>query len=797
MKMKTLLTIVCAITGALCLAIAPTRLSATVSAQETPAENVVFSRDNYYTLETVLDEMPKSFETWIQLSPSQLTAGGTIFGNIDANVHVAGSYASLSTNAISLEIDAKGRPKLYHKDNNGDLTTVIFGKVDVRSENFVHLAVTVDNGTAYCYLNGELKDRAEFQTQEFLSSYCFAVGNDYREKRDNYFKGQIKSLAVYADGRTAEEIAKAKLAVDVEDEDLIVAYDLEGKNGAEHIEDLSKNDNDLTRKWLFADAIEGQDDCEYSMMILGDTQALCYFRQGQDTPEGENGSYNDLYDYIVENAQSQKVVHVAQLGDLTQEAGTGTAKDEWTYVKNNYEKMNNLYENTGITYSVLAGNHEYHGGGITGYHETFGGSENPYAKQYFSSSNPETALCTAHKFSVGQLNYLFISISWMATQEDIAWADELIANHPYHNVIIATHAFRNVRGAQSNLYKETNSTYVNDGDYNWITGNIQGTLDENNEIDGLEDLVKRYPNVVLTLNGHHPTTAIENFVSYGEHGNKITHLVIDPTYFEGEHATATVPHFSEGAGMIAYLRFFDGGRRLGVSWYSAVKEQYYNSDSVYTLDIPVVEGRKVNVNVIGDGGTATVSQSETLNEPVRVNFNPESNYKIAKVMLDGLDVTKNVINNVYTIEQTQGYFNVAVEFTKKAYALSLENDDKKGNVVYDTGNALLTEGQEITVMITPNSGWKIANVTLNGNVLTANENGTYTIVKTAITDLLNVEYEQVNVAAIVEEIETTSPPIVVTEKESVVGTVVLAMTISFIVSLGVGIAIFIGHKSKD
>ena len=719
-------------------------------AEEAEAENVAFGKNNYYVAEEVFEEMPKTFEAWLQLDKSHSSAGGTIFGNIDANVHVAGSYTTLSTNAISVEIDTKGRPKLYHKDNNGDLATAIFSKVDVRDEEFVHLAITRDEDTAYCYLNGELMDKAEFITEDFVSAYRFAVGNDFRESRANYFKGQIKSLAVYSDERTSAEILADKIAVDTDDENLMAAYDLAGKNGAEVIEDISANNNDLTREWLFADEII-EDDYDYSMMVLGDTQALLYFRQCQDTADGANGSFNDLYDYIVANAADQKVQHIAHLGDITQKAGSDAdVSDEWTYVKSNYEKLDTLYEETGITYSVLAGNHDYQGGGITGYYDIFGNTvdetsgeivESAYAAQYEYAYDAMTALSTAHTFTAGGLNYLLVSISWLATAEEIAWADGIIAAHPYHNVIVMSHGYVNAKGNLTSL-----SSYIDEanGDYNWITA--------------LDTLVKKHSNVVLTLNGHHPTTAIENFISYGVNGNKITNLVIDPTYFDGEHKTATVPNFSEGAGMIAYLRFSDGGKKVGLSWYSAINGQYYNSESAYSIELPVVKQQELSVNVKGTGGSAVASSTTLSNEPITVNFTPEAHHQLTKVTLNGVDVTANVINNTYTVTETEGYAVLLAEFSPMSCYLTTQNDGQKGEITYLTQEFPTLAGGTIEFTITPRSGWKVASVTFNGETV-APENGIYTIITKDVADTLSIAYEEVIVESIVieQEVEGSKP----------------------------------------
>ena len=724
-----------------CFAVAPVCLASSAAGSDLSSdsftdnnwwltENIKWNKTELYEMETVFEEMPKSFETWIQIDPNYTAKGGVIFGNIDANKRPSSSsYTNVSTNAISFQIDQLGRPMLYHKDDSGEIVSAIFNNVDVRSNDFVHLAITRSADTAYCYLNGELKESASFVIDDFISAYPFAVGNDYREARGEYFKGQIKSLAVFSDERTGEEIASDKERVDLTDNDLMVAYNLERMNGADNIEDLSKNDNDLVRTWLLADKIV-EDDYDYSMMVLGDTQALLYYRQCQDTAEPD--SFNRLYDYIVDNAEKEKVEHIFHLGDITQKAGlSSNASDEFDYVKSNYAKLDALYEETGITYSVIGGNHDFSDGKATKYIETFGGEENAYSKQYFASSDPETALTTAHKFSVGELDYLLVNISFWATADDIAWADELIAAHPYHNVIISTHAYVNQNGNLSGLtsYNVDESA----GDYHWIKG--------------VDALVRKHENVVLTLNGHTPTTQVESFTIYGDHGNKVTQMVIDPTYYDGESSSISIPHIGkQGAGLIAYLRFSDGGKKVSVSWYSAIREQYYNSKSVYTVELATIARQQpgeLGLKVKGVGGSATASSTALTGEPITVTFIPEPNYYLSKVTLNGNDITKQVVDNVYTLTGAEDGTVIVAEFALTKYPVTIRNDNEKGRILFLTDASTFAQGVTVRFTVTSRSGWKTVKVCFNGEELTRNERGEYSLTITETENILSVEYEEV------------------------------------------------------
>ncbi len=796
--MRKLATIICAITGALCLAIAPTRLSAFANADGVvdgispdtfeeekwfePKEDITFSKNDLYVMEQPLDAMPKTLETTIQLDETQMGKGGVIFSNVDANAHGAGSYTAKSSNAMSLEIDTKGRPKLYHKDDIGTLTAVIF-ETDVRSAEFVHLAVTMDGENANCYVNGELIQTQSFVINDAVSAYPFVVGADYAEKRDTYFKGKIRSLAVYADARTGLEIASDVSTTDFTDENLLVYYDLKGKSGRESIQDKSANENDLLKKWLFSEEIK-QGEYDYSMMVLGDTQGMNY---------GEyRGDMSAIYDYIVANAEAQKVVHVAHLGDICQKAGA----DEFERAKTEYKKL----DEAEIRYSVVAGNHDFSNKQSVRWNSVFGANATDgvaYAEQYFSTSNPETNLCTAHMFSAGDLDYLLVTISFYATESDIAWADEIIASHPYHNVIISTHAYRNANGVSS--VSNVSSNYLADGAYNWVGGFYKGTEDTENEIDGLEDLVKRHENIVLTLNGHHPTRKIEYFETIGNHGNKVVNLVIDPTYFDGEKSFVT--HFSGGAGMIANLLFSNGGKTVNVNWYSTVQQKYYNFDSAYSFELETVDRKAVNVSVRGEGGNASYAYTNNTEKPLKITLTPQAGYRVSKLIFNGENVTKDLQNNEYFVVDTLGDLNFITEFSKILYKIRVTSDANQGLVENVTGVDSVGLNESVQYTVTPKSGWKIESVTFNGQALEKNAHDTYTVTAVDGENEFAVSYVKVEVEAQAPKPEntpsdTTPEPL---EKENGNGVTALfiALGVGFAVAFGTGIALVLRRKKDE
>ncbi len=173
---------------------------------------------NTYTLGEAAEQIgtlsasPMTFEAVVQLPKSHTTRGGVIFGNYDGG----------SGNQINLEIYTSGRPRLYFK-SNGSAYTYIF-KADIRSDNPVHIALTVDGNTAKLYVDGVLKETATMSRAMPEITEGFCVGGDNRPANEQYFQGGIYAVNIFSDVRTAEEIALDRILVTPDTEDLLYSF---------------------------------------------------------------------------------------------------------------------------------------------------------------------------------------------------------------------------------------------------------------------------------------------------------------------------------------------------------------------------------------------------------------------------------------------------------------------------------------------------------------------------------------------------------------------------------------------
>lgn len=194
--------------------------------------------DEIYKLENVPDKNPLTFEAEIYFpqNTSNSSRGGVIIGNYGAGGR-----------CINLEIYTNGNPRLYWVSPEGTAVNAVFNNVNVYNGQWTHLAVVVDitGDQAHCYVNGELAQTLSFvDASDVVCFKTFFVGGDYRSENAQYFKGRIKSLAIYSDMRTAQEIQSDMTALDKSD--LIIAYDFKNINetSPSKFTDLSDNQND-------------------------------------------------------------------------------------------------------------------------------------------------------------------------------------------------------------------------------------------------------------------------------------------------------------------------------------------------------------------------------------------------------------------------------------------------------------------------------------------------------------------------------------------------------------------------
>ncbi len=167
-----------------------------------------FTADNAIALEPLV-AAPHTIEATVQVLETQVSRAGVIVGNYDVGTR----------NTLSLEIYSYGQVRLYLSNESGKTESCIFDP-DIRGNDKVHIAVTIENTTASLYLNGQFiqSKSLSFAPEGALENY--KIGGDNRLGNQFYFKGLIYNVAMFSDVRTAEEIATDATYI-FEDENLL------------------------------------------------------------------------------------------------------------------------------------------------------------------------------------------------------------------------------------------------------------------------------------------------------------------------------------------------------------------------------------------------------------------------------------------------------------------------------------------------------------------------------------------------------------------------------------------------
>ena len=553
------------------------------------SDGVSFTYKDAYKVTKKLASAPHTYEAWIKVSKDLASSkrAGVILGN----------YSSSTTNSLSFEIHKNGNPRIYYKPKDKDATEHIFTDVDVRTGDWLHLAITVDReaGTVNCYVNGQLKSSVAKTLYDINFSSAPMIGGDPRANNTCSFLGNIRSVALYDDARTAEEIAAD--FNDYSNNSLLAAWNLSAQPVGTVYPDLSGNGYDVryTKTWIDPEEAEPVGDYAYSFAIIGDTQTVSY-----SAPD----KLGDIYDWIVANKESQNIQYVMHMGDFTEK----DADSEWSNNLTQISKLNGV-----VPYSLVRGNHDST--------EKFNATFNTDAyKNSFDGQYDSKLENTYRKIKVGKINYLIFTLDIGAGDDVLNWASEIIEAHPDYNVIITTHVY---------LYSDGTTHDAND---TYPATKYGG---ENNGEDIWQKLVSKHDNIVLAACGHISSDTIQTTQVLGDKGNVVTHMLVDPQTIDKEQGSS---------GMVAMLYFSEDGKDVTVRYYSTIRDQYFQTDNFYSFEMNVIEAdySMGDVNLDGyvtsaDFNTATLylagSISLTDEQLAKIDVNASGNIDSTDVLV--------------------------------------------------------------------------------------------------------------------------------------------------------------------
>ena len=150
----------------------------------------------------------------------------------------------------------------------------------------------------------------------------------------------------------------------------------------------------------------------------------------------------------------------------------------------------------------------------------------------------------------------------------------------------------------------------------------------------------------------------------------------------------------------------------------------------------------------GEGGGITPTGSVTVDEGADQTFTitPSEGYEIADVVVDGVSVT--VTNNSYIFTDVQADHTISVNFREtggepepepETYTITASAGE--GGSISPSGSVTVNEGEDQTFTITPNEGYEIAEVLVDGVSVTVTDNS-YTFTGVQANHTISVTFQK-------------------------------------------------------
>lgn len=527
---------------------------ATSSTEEEMTGLSGFSTEKFaYNVTQYFPTAPVTFEAWIKV-PANMpnnTRGGVIFGN----------YCQGNTKNIDYELVENGRLKYGVNRSANSESSVDFAVTfnhDFRTGEWTHLAVVRNtaNKTLSLYVNGVLEQTVADSDYNADSYSTYRVGfnrANWTTKRP--FQGEIHSVAVYGDVRTAEEVAADMNAVNASDADLYGYWDLTGVQTPAPVKDLSANGADLEYiqldTWYEADY--DMTDGDYTMIVLPDTQRIT-----KNAPEDAAA----MMEWIADNADALNLKFVMHMGDFTD---GGNQLSEFG-IASNYMS---ILDEAGIPWSMVPGNHDYDDelastDNLVNFNDAF-----PYSKysrnEWFGGSFQMGSMENSYYKIEAEdgIKYLIFGLEFAPRAAVMSWVERVIAANPDYRVIVTTHYYLDNDGFR---FTENSYGYAKAADYTGMTG------------EEMWEILRKYGNVNMVFGGHIITDDLVYRVDQGDNGNDVVQMLVN----------AQGVSLSKGEPLMLIIKFTNNGETMDFYYYNPLNDTYYNIQNRFSLEASVI-----------------------------------------------------------------------------------------------------------------------------------------------------------------------------------------------------------------
>ena len=164
----------------------------------TAGKGKTFTINKASTVPVNIQAVPYTFEATVEVPLEIEDRAGVIVGN----------YKVGASKVLSFEISTGGRPRLYYKTGEKNVSVDCVFDADVRTGKPVHVAIAVEGLEATLYINGVKTQTKTLDRPLPDEAKDLKIGGDNRSGNLQYFKGTIYNVALFEDVRSEAEIAK-------------------------------------------------------------------------------------------------------------------------------------------------------------------------------------------------------------------------------------------------------------------------------------------------------------------------------------------------------------------------------------------------------------------------------------------------------------------------------------------------------------------------------------------------------------------------------------------------------------
>lgn len=269
------------------------------------------------------------------------------------------------------------------------------------------------------------------------------------------------------------------------------------------------------------------DETSWTLAILPDTQHYA------DNPNNSS-NFTAQTQWIKNHADSHNIAFVLQEGDLINDndASPSDPSNQWQRARAAMDILHDANPALSVPYAIAPGNHDFGPSGNGGTRDSeFSdtdkfGPGTPYATQptvggFYESGRTENSY---HTFNAGGQDWLVLALEFGPRDPVIDWANQVVNDHPSHQVILVTHAYLYLDDTRLDwkLHGDGTSQGAKNPHHYGVAA-LPGGVNDGQEM--WDKLVGQHENFRFAFSGHIGSDGTGHLMSMGTNGNLVDQVL--------------------------------------------------------------------------------------------------------------------------------------------------------------------------------------------------------------------------------------------------------------------------------